>query len=406
MGDFPKLLVLGSSLPGGRDGGGVVRDVILRHYPRGRYICLAVNAADEGLKPGKVPESLRNVPSLTVALVPRPTFRGARFYLPCLRAWGLRVLAGRRIEQAVAFGKSHGVDLVWAELQGDTLAIAQEVAAGLKVPFVGTIWDDPEGWLADGAYDRFSRRFLQRRFREAVRGARFLSTAGEAMQQVYEKEYGVKSVILRHGFAAPVVPQGPRLEQDGIIIGFVGNPYGRDAWEAFLAAVAGLNAQGTLPRIRLRVFGGNFPYQQDGVEIQVRGWQPAQLMLEEIAATDFCYLQYWFDPRKRRHAELSFPNKFETYLAAGRPVFFHGPAYAGIARTVSQYGVGVCVHSLEEKEIAQTITRLIVDRPLRESFSRAALAAFQAEFNETRMMTNFAELIGVDPVLFLRRLQE
>jgi hypothetical protein len=276
------------------------------------------------------------------------------------------------------------------------------VAKVLGVPFVGTVWDDPAGWLADGGYDGLSRRLLHRRFCEALYAARNLSTAGESMQRAYETEYGVRSVILRHGFEAPVMPSGCRKGDEGIVIGFVGSAYGRDTWTAFLAAVAHLNGTGRLPRITLRVFGGaSFPYRQQGVEIDVRGWQPAEKMLRQIAATDFCYLQYWFEPAKRRHAELSFPNKFETYLAAGRPVLFHGPEYAGIAEAVDKYGVGLCVHSLSEEAIAASLERMISDFHLRESFSRAAILAFHAEFNAGVMMKNFAELIGVDPTVLL-----
>ncbi|MCK4374507.1 MAG: hypothetical protein KAX19_04230 [Candidatus Brocadiae bacterium] len=122
-------------------------------------------------------------------------------------------------------------------------------------------------------------------------------------------------------------------------------------------------------------------------------------MLREIARTDFCYLPYWFEPAKRRHVELSFPNKFETYLAAGRPILFHGPPYAGVAEAVRQYGVGLCVHSLDQDEIVAALERLATDSALRSSLSRAALAAFRAEFNARVMMAQFAELIGVSPAL-------
>jgi glycosyltransferase involved in cell wall biosynthesis len=396
---IPKLLVLGSSFPGSKAGGGVVRDEILKRYPRDRYVCFSVNSQDRLAATEETPESLRGVPCRIGPLAPRLQWRGARFYSPWLRALGFYGLAPWRTRQAVSFGRRHGVELIWAELQGAAVVIAQKVAAGLGVPFVGTVWDDPDGWLTDGGYDRLSRNLLRRRFREALRGARHLSTAGEAMQAAYQQEYGVRSVILRHGFEVPVAPAEPRRSNAEVVIGFVGNAYGRDAWTAFLGALSTLNASGTLARIKLRVFGPPFPYRRDQVEIEVKGWQPAEVMLKEIAATDFCYLQYWFDPKKRRHAELSFPNKFETYLAAGRPIFYHGPAYAGIARTVRTYGVGTCVHSLDQEEIAAVVQRLVQDPARREKYQQAALSAFHAEFNAAQMMKNFAELIGVDPAL-------
>jgi glycosyltransferase involved in cell wall biosynthesis len=405
MTKLPKLLVLGSSLPGARHGGGVVQMEVLRHYPRDRFVCFSVGPEETGKNDfGGFPESLKGVPCRTASLVPRLRLRGYRFYFPPLQALSLRLLAPWRLRQAVAFGKQHGAELVWAELQGNCLAIAQKVAEALGVPLVGTIWDDPESWLAEEGYDRFSRRLLHRRFRESLLAARHLSTAGEAMQAAYQKEYGVRSVILRHGFSVPVVPDNIRQADDSVVIGFVGNAYGRYAWTAFLGALSSLNASGTLPRIKLRVFGPSFPYRNGQVEIELRGWQPAEVMLREIAATDFCYLQHWFESGKRRHAELSFPNKFETYLAATRPVLFHGPVYSGITQTVSQYGVGVCVHTLDQGEIAVAVKRLVLDQPLRERFSQASLAAFQTEFNASQMMKNFASLIGLDPGEFGRGL--
>lgn len=393
---LPKLLVLGSSLPGSQVGGGVVREEILKNYPKDRYVCFSVGHRDGFPASGPLPESRRGVPCQVAPLTLEPRRRGARFYMPLLRDLGICGMAARRARQAISFGRRHGVELVWAEFQGNVLAIAQRVAAGLGVPLVGTVWDDPEGWLADGGYGPFSRRLMRKRFREALAAACHLSTSGEAMQAAYLQEYGVRSVILRHGFDVPATPAEPQRARNGIVIGFAGNAYGRDAWTAFLAALAALNASGNLPPIKLRVFGGGpFSYRQEGVGIDVQGWQPQEVMLREIAETDFCYLPYWFDPSKRRHAELSFPNKFETYLAAARPVLYHGPAYAGIAQTVKNFGVGVCVHSLEKGEIEAAVTGLILDQSAREKFSRASLAAFHAEFNAGQMMKNFAELIGV-----------
>ncbi len=400
--NLPKLLVIGSSFAGARHGGGVVKDEVLRRYPKDRYVCFAT----EPLEEQEEPDSLRGVPHLVGPLVPRLRMRGARFYMPALHAIGFGCIAPLRIRQVVAFGRRYGVELVWAELFGDAVVLAKEVADGLGVPFVGTIWDDPEVWLPYGGYDRFFRQLLWRRFREALRAARHLSTAGEAMQRAYKEKYGVDSVILRHGFATPALSQKNRRNDDEIIIGFVGSSYGRDAWMAFLSAIAQLNASGKYPRIRLRVFSGQFPYQHEGLRIEVKGWQPAdQKLLNEVAKTDFCYLPYSFESAKRWRAELSFPNKFETYIAAGRPVFFHGPEYAGIAETIREYGVGLCVHSLKQDEIISTLERLIVDTSLRASYSRAATAAFHSEFNAGAMFRQFAELIGVDPRMLCGRYQ-
>lgn len=398
---IPKILVLGWSLPGSRDGGGVVRNEILKRYPKDRYVCFGIEAPNSWHGEGDIPESIQNVPCLIGPLVLHPRIRGIRFIMPLFRAIGYCCFAPWRVQQAVGFGRRHNVELVWAELQYDVIMIAQKVAEGLGVPFVGTVWDDPKGWFIDTGHDWASRFFLRRRFRNALLQARHLSTAGEAMQRTYEKEYGVRSVILRYGLNTAISPSKTKRGDEDILIGFVGSAYGRDAWESFLTAVAQLNESKKFPPIRIRTLGGKFPYRRDGVEIEERGWRPEESMLQEIAETDFCYLPYWFESKKRRHVELSFPNKFETYVAAGRPVFFHGPAYAGVAEIIRQYGVGLCVHSLCLEEIGLALEKMITDSFLRESFSRAALSAFHLEFNAKVMMKNFAELIGVKPEILL-----
>jgi len=396
--NLPKLLVLSTSLPGTRHGGGVVQDEVLRSYPKDRYVCFALTPPAWKAQGGDLPASLQGVPCLVKPLLPPLSLRGARFYLPILRPLSYLVVLPRRIRQAVAFGRDHGVDLVWGELQGEAVLLVSRVARGLGVPLAGTVWDDPESWLP--GYDRLAGRLLQARFREALSQAGSCSTAGEAMQAAYKRAYGLESVILRHGFAAPAPLPGPKPGGEGVVIGFVGSVYGQDAWEAFLKAAARLNAAGDRPAIRLRIYGGGgIPCDGHGVALDFRGWQPAQVMLRELAATDFCYLPYWFAPDKRRHVELSFPNKFETYLAAGRPVLYHGPDYAGIARTVREYGVGLCVSSLDPEAIAAALTRLIRDEELRRSCAAAALRAFHSEFNAGVMLANFARLIGVAPEL-------
>ncbi len=402
MGTVPKLMVLSTSLPGTRHGGGVVQDAILRAYPRDRYVCVSMKPPAWGPNPELTPPSLKGVPYLLASVTPEPRWRGARFTLPFLRVVGFTLAAPFRVRQAVAFGRRHGVDLVWAELQAESLLLAAKVAAGLKVPLVGHIWDDADGWLMDGGYDPFCRRLLLVRYREALHAALRISTVSEAMQADYRRRYHLTSSILRHGHEAAAGVAAPeQRRREDVLVGFAGNVYGEDAWRSFLAACARINAEGRLPPIKIMVFGSEgFPYPHPGVEVILAGWLPEDAMLRRLAATDFCYLPYWFTPEKRRHAEFSFPTKFTTYLAAGRPVLYHGPAYAGITRTIRQYSLGTLVCSLDLEEVVSSLDKFIADAAGRQACSRAASAAFQTEFNGDKMRGNFAELIGVSPAIF------
>ena len=142
--NFPKILILGYKLPGSRDGGGFVKDEILKELPKDKYICFAVNPADSNNFPDEVPLSVKNVPFKIGSLVPRLRFYGSRFYMPLLRAIGFHIVAPWRIRQIVKFGRKHKVELIWAELYGDAVLLPRKVSEKLGVPFVVTAWDDPE----------------------------------------------------------------------------------------------------------------------------------------------------------------------------------------------------------------------------------------------------------------------
>ncbi len=394
--NFPKLLVLSTSLPGIHHGGGVIQDAVLQAYPRNRYACVSLRPPEEELRGANTPRSLKGVPCLVAPVTPEPRWRGVRFYRPLLRALGFFLTSPWRVRQIVAFGRRHVVDLVWAEFQGEALLLAARVAAGLRIPLVGTIWDDPEGWLADAGHDYLSRRLLLLRFREALAAARRVSTVSEAMQTDYRRRYGLNSVILRYGHdPADAIARPPQKEQRNTVVGFAGNVYGEDAWRSFLAAGALLNAEGRLPPVKIRVFGSEaFPYPHPGVEVTCEGWLPVREMLRRLAAVDFCYLPYWFTPAKRRHAELSFPTKLTTYLAAGRPVLYHGPTWACAQELMRRWQVGLSVHSLEPAAISRVMARLCLDEPSQEKFSLASREAFMGEFNSRVMLAGFQELIS------------
>lgn len=388
-----RILVIGSSLPGDKHGGGVVKDEVLQSLPKDSYICYALAPLSIN-QDELLPLSLHDVPLLIKRLYPDPMFRGARFYIPFLRFFGLRFISKIRIKQIVKFALKYRVNFIWGELQGDSIVLVESVSKKLNIPFAGTVWDDPEGWLDDGGYDRLSRRYIWKKFKSALKSAKSLSTSGEAMKKEYKELYGVDSVILRHGFDNPAVLTKKEVVNGSIKIGFAGSVYGKETWSAFLSAVENYNSSNK-QKIKIVAFGNDqFPIIHSTVEIENRGRRNLEEVLKGISETDFCYLPYWFEKEKRKHCELSFPNKFETYIAAGRPVFYHGPEYAGIKTTIENYGVGISVHTLNSDEICGALSSFIRNVSARIIMEKNAEEAFNMEFNKEKMLRNFNKLVN------------
>jgi hypothetical protein len=80
-------------------------------------------------------------------------------------------------------------------------------------------------------------------------------------------------------------------------------------------------------------FGGSrIPYYQNSVEIEANGWQLAELMHQEIAQTDFCYLPYWFELHNRRHVKTLSQINLKLILLLVGPFFIMVPIMLGLQK--------------------------------------------------------------------------
>ena len=114
-----------------------------------------------------------------------------------------------------------------------------------------------------------------------------------------------------------------------------------------------------------------------------------------MSEVDVAYLPYWFDESYSIAVRLSFPSKFSTYLASGRPVFFHGPEDSSPANFIKKFPVGLCCHSLEESEIIRCLERFITDKDFYASATEAGQRALNQELNLDIFLSHFTELIGI-----------
>jgi glycosyltransferase involved in cell wall biosynthesis len=108
------------------------------------------------------------------------------------------------------------------------------------------------------------------------------------------------------------------------------------------------------------------------------------------------YCPYWFDSNFKDEAKLSFPSKLTTYLAAGRPVFFHGPEYSSPARFLRENEAGLCCYSLSTEEIIKTLTKLVSDKRQYMMLSQNGSVAFKEYLTLESMRRSFADFLQVD----------
>ncbi len=130
--------------------------------------------------------------------------------------------------------------------------------------------------------------------------------------------------------------------------------------------------------------------------IEFLGWHSTSDALRILAKCDVCYVPYWFDDAFRSGVELSFPNKISLYLAAGRPIFFHGPRESTPTRFLDRWPVGVTAHSLDAGPITTALTTAATDAEFHERVAATIPQALEAELGMHVFRRRFAEFLGVD----------
>ena len=396
----PRVLLLEAGTGMGQNAGEIFLRQLCHYYPKDALCRLAVTHGKDDA-PG---EDWIGFP---IAYVRHPRERGlgvlGRFsWLTTLPLhWYIRnIRVPALTASAVQFARRHSVELVWAFLNSPTLIyMAPRVAAALGVPLVATIWDPPERFAVDQRLDPVSRRMLLRRFADALRMAVRCGVASEGMQEEYRSRYNVDSVVLIHGVHPGLRrPPATHLSREGqFIIGIAGSLYADREFQALLSALSSVGWRLDGRDVTVRVLGADLRLRAQGrMRVEYLGWRPLDETIDLMSQTDVGYLPYWFDKRYDLAVRLCFPNKMTTYLAAGRPVLFHGPEDSSPAHFLRRFPAGLCCHSLDQSEIIESLRRFAADPEFYASAAQAGQRALDEELDLQVFLRRFAMLVGIE----------
>ncbi len=305
----------------------------------------------------------------------------------------------RLTNQAVAFGRAQKVDVVWAVLQGQTVTqMAVDVARRLQAPLITQVWDPLRWWLLANKIDRFNQQSALDDFDQALRESRTCITASWAMAQAYQSRYSTRAipVIASHPSEWARTPDLNRFPGDQLKLGMAGQFYAGEEWLQLLRA---LNMSGWQVRgrsVSLTVLGAACP-PGDAPPDRIRylGWRSQEEAVELLSALDLLYCPYPFDGRMEEVATLSFPSKVVLYLAAGRPVLFHGPDYASPAEYLRDRQAGYIVPDLHAAAVYNGLCRLVDDPELYVALGKHAQQAFLRDFTLESMRASFEQALEV-----------
>lgn len=398
----PRLLIVSPVAPVPEGVGGVyLRDLCLM-YPADRLAFAIL----PGIGAGAWPESLERAPRITLDAVPERGFnRWGRKVQQSTRAVFDRYVdvqyLPRVVDQVAAFAEQTKPDLVWVPLAGPTMInIAGALPRRLGVPMITTVWDPPDYalphyWSIRGSsLDRVMNRFGSA-IRESIRCA----VASSEMKGAYEARYGTPCVPMIHGLPERewIAPSGMRAPNEPFVIGYAGSLYARREWDALVAALGAAGWRVGGRETIVRVLASGIDVRVTGpARIEFLGWHSTTDAVQLLSGCDVCYVPYWFDEAFRPGVELSFPNKVSLYLAAGRPILYHGPEQATPTRFLERWPVGVACHSLDAAAIMNALITAATDVAFHARAAAAIPQVLRAELGLHVFRQRFAEFVGVD----------
>jgi glycosyltransferase involved in cell wall biosynthesis len=316
------------------------------------------------------------------------------------------IVEERRIaEKAIGFGRRFQADVLWSVLQGQTMIrLAQRISSGLGIKLFTQVLDPPNWWMRHHKVDRFSRDRVLELFEKTLRNSAGCAAASWAMAEKYSRDYGTRTVVcipsLDKSMALP--PARTLRPGNDLIIALAGQIYATDAWRGLITALDSVNwtVCGRDVGIRLLASKSTFHdairYTNGRMRIEFLGWNSQSETIRLLAESDILYCPYWFDRNFELEACLSFPAKVTTYLAAGRPVLFHGPHYASPARFLIENKAGLCCHSLEPRTIIDACEQLCSDVDFYQELTKNGRAAFEKYLTISSLRKNFADFLQVE----------
>lgn len=400
-----KVLLISDVPPCDDFTAGIVLSALVRFLPRGSICCFAVV---NPLIPFRVSSEFSGIP-VEFHEKPLENWSWLPRGFPLGRLSSLASMAGETytgnrqvkslVDRAVEFGRKQQVDRVWAVLQGQTtIRMALAVADRLKVPLHTQIWDPFSWWAKANCLDEGTTRKTQQLFDETIRRSVAVATASHAMAQTYRDRFSVRAIPLISSYAHTMAcsPTATPSSGEALTIGMAGQFYAADEWRQLLAALEAENWTVGGGRVNIVAMGPVRPPAMPANNVSFLGWKSQTEAVKILTDCDFLYCPYPFDPAMAEVARQSFPSKLVLYLAAGRPVIFHGPAYSAVAEFIKDKGCGILATSLSAEGILKEIGRLVENRPSYSEMASNAQKAFLDEFTLESMARSFNDFIGAE----------
>ncbi len=385
------MLLLVNSPPWGKGTGEHYLRSLAEHLPRGALCRYSIVQQEP---PGDHSEWLGFPSAVTTFRLPALPVLSSIAYLR-FRMRGLRPL----LRSVFSFSERERPQMIWAVLSSPLIyLLAHRVAAALKIPLLVSVLDPPDYLAKNLHLDPFARRNANQQFSRCMRSSRRVAVMSEQMAEEYGRIYGAACTVVRSGVHPSLwaAERAATAEASELVIGFAGSMYAKGEWRALLRSIESVKGVLHGRRVKIR-FVGRWPRLGMPRTALVEHHEPVSPAeaIRLMSEVDFCYLPYWFDRSYARTVQLSFPSKLSAYVAAGRPVLYHGPAGSTPTRFLARYPVGVCCGSNQAAPLVAAMEHCAGNPELLHGYPAARSRALAEELGLEASIRQFAAFLGI-----------
>lgn len=291
-------------------------------------------------------------------------------------------------------------DVICGVLAGRTqIEVVPRIAENLGIRLVTMVFDPPDWELRARYADSKSRNEIMTQFAKALKLSSCCASGSPQMAKSFESKYSAIAEGWLPSLPATLAlpPNGVFRTCDELAIGICGNIYANDVWNALLAALHGVNWRIDNRNVRIHVVSRYSVPNNPGIpHVVTHGWHDQRSTIRLLSSCDLLYCPYWVDAAMYEVSRLSFPSKLTTYLASGRPVFFHGPKCSSVWEFLhSMNQCCMCSDSMDRDCLVTLLTDFASNDELRTRLAIAGSSLFRAKLTSEVFRRSIRTAFGI-----------
>lgn len=394
-----RILLLSVVPPNTRYTGGIMLYSLLEPLKSNNLSCFTV--LNQRLKVEMHPD-LKNIQYQTVIRPREAQLRhlpGRFGSLECFfkETYTAKVLIPQLAQQVRNFAAKTKPDLIFCTLEGQTMIrLAAEIQRTLPLQMVTQVWDPPQWWMRSNCVDSWSIDSILDTFSSVLKNSAAVAAASWSMAESYKQEHGANAIPVVPGLPGEwaKIPATRLNDGNKLIIGFCGQMYSKEEWDALLETLDALDWKVEGRDVEIKMLGKEFElegfYKRN---IHYLGWRDQVESIEILSDCDILYCPYFFDRAFESTSRLSFPSKLTTDLAAGRPVLLHGPEYCSPYKFLKENDAGMLCSGLEKSAISNALSRLAYDTDRYAQLAENGSKAFFKHLTDKHMRSQFLKTL-------------